>query len=222
MPEEETIYASLNELIIAGNREKALKAVEDALKVGLNPSDIIEKGMSPGMKEVGERFARYEIYLPEMMMAAEAWEWAMKALEPKLLEGGRQTRKVGKVVLGTVSGDIHSIGKDIVGAMLKMVGFEVYDLGINVPASHFVAKAEEVGADIIAASALMTTTMPQQKNIIDHLKARGVRSKYTVLVGGGSTTEDWSKQIEADGYGKTAGDAAQLALQAVTKEGAQL
>ena len=219
MSAKEAVYASLTEAIIGGDREKAVKVVEEAFKEGLSASDIVEKGMSPGMKEVGERFARYEIYLPEMMMAAEAWEWAMKLLEPKLLAGGKETKKAGKVVLGTVAGDIHSIGKDIVGAMLKMVGFEVYDLGINVPASHFVTKAEEVGADVIAASALMSTTMPQQKNIIDHLKARGVRSKYTVLVGGGSTTEDWSKQIGADGYGKTAGDATALALQAVAKKG---
>ena len=221
MPDKEMVYAGLRQVIIAGDREKALKVVEEALRGGFSASEIIEKGMSPGMKEVGERFARYEIYLPEMMMAAEAWEWAMKVLEPKLLEGGKETKKVGRVVLGTVAGDIHSIGKDIVGAMLKMVGFEVYDLGMNVPASHFVTKAEEVGADVIAASALMSTTMPQQKNIIDHLEARGIRSKYIVLVGGGSTTEDWSKQIGADGYGKTAGDATALALKAITKKGAQ-
>jgi len=218
MPGEEAVYEQLKEAIIAGDREKTLKAVEAALEGGVSASDIIEKGMSPGMKEVGERFARYEIYLPEMMMAAEAWEGAMKVLEPKLVEGGKVAKKVGKVVLGTVAGDIHSIGKNIVGAMLKMSGFEVYDLGIDVPASHFVTKAEEVGADVIAASALMSTTMSQQKNIIDHLKARGVREKYAVLVGGGSTTEDWAKQIGADGYGKTAGDAAALALQAVARK----
>jgi len=221
MPGKEAVYAGLKEAIVTGDREKTLKAVDAALKGGVSASDIIEKGMSPGMREVGEKFARYEIYLPEMMMAAEAWEGAMKMLEPKLVEGGKERQKVGKVVLGTVAGDIHSIGKNIVGAMLKMSGFEVYDLGIDVPASHFVTKAEEVGADVIAASALMSTTMPQQKNIIDHLKARGVRGKYVVLVGGGSTTEEWAKQVEADGYGKTAGDAAALALKAVSKKGAR-
>jgi corrinoid protein of di/trimethylamine methyltransferase len=221
MPGKEAVYEQLKEAIIAGDREKTLKAVDAALKGGVSASDVIEKGMSPGMREVGEKFARYEIYLPEMMMAAEAWEGAMKVLEPKLVEGGKVAKKVGKVVLGTVAGDIHSIGKNIVGAMLKMSGFEVYDLGIDVPASHFVTKAEEVGADVIAASALMSTTMPQQKNIIDHLKARGVREKYAVLVGGGSTTEDWAKQVGADGYGKTAGDATALAMQMVSKKGAK-
>jgi trimethylamine corrinoid protein len=193
--------------------------VDAALKQGVSPSDIIDKGMALGMKEVGERFARYEIYLPEMMMAAEAWEGAMKVLEPKLSESGAAARKVGKVVLGTVAGDIHSIGKNIVGAMLKMSGFEVFDLGIDVPASHFVTKAEEVGADVIAASALMSTTMPQQKNIIEHLNARGVRAKYAFLVGGGSTTQEWADQIGADGYGRTAGDATAMALKTVAKKG---
>jgi len=214
---KEAIFESLKSAIIDGDRDKTLAAVDAGLKQGVSPSDIIEKGMSPGMKEVGERFARYEIYLPEMMMAAEAWEGAMKVLEPKMAGGA--SKKVGKVVLGTVAGDIHSIGKNIVGAMLKMSGFEVFDLGIDVPASHFVTKAEEVGADVIAASALMSTTMPQQKNIIEHLNARGVRAKYAFFVGGGSTTQEWADQIGADGYGRTAGDATALALRAVAKKG---
>jgi len=218
MPKE-AIFEKLKEAIISGDRDRTLVMVEEASCEGISPSDIIEKGMSLGMKEVGERFARYEIYLPEMMMAAEAWEGAMKVLEPKILEAGGERKRVGRVVLGTVAGDIHSIGKNIVGAMLKMSGFEVYDLGVDVPASAFVLKAEEIGADIIAASALMSTTIPQQKNIIDHLKARAVREKYTVLVGGGSTTQEWADSIGADGYGKTAGDAAALALKAVEKKG---
>jgi trimethylamine corrinoid protein len=215
---KESTYQRLSEAIIAGDKDKLLAAVDGALKQGVAPSDIIDKGMSPGMKEVGERFARYEIYLPEMMMAAEAWESAMKALEPKLLESGVKQRQVGKVVLGTVKGDIHSIGKNIVGAMLKMSGFVVVDLGVDVPASTFVTKAEEVGADIIAASALMSTTIPQQKSIIDHLEARGIRKKYAVLVGGGSTSQEWANSIGADGYGRTAGDATALALKAVSKK----
>ncbi len=212
----ESYYEQLGGAIIAGDKDKLLIAVEEALQKGMTPSDIIENGMALGMREVGERFARYEIYLPEMMLAAEAWENAMKLLEPKLLEVGAARKVVGRVVLGTVRGDVHSIGKNIVGAMLKMSGFEVFDLGVDVAASAFVAKAEEVGADIIAASALMSTTIPQQKNIIEHLKARGVRNEYCVLVGGGSTSQDWADKIGADGYGRTAGDAAALALKAVS------
>lgn len=211
-------FEQLNAAIIAGDKDSLQKAIDDALSEGVSPSDIIEQGMSPGMKEVGERFARYEIYLPEMMMSAEAWESAMKVLEPKLLATGAERKKVGRVVLGTVRGDVHSIGKNIVGAMLKMNGFEVFDLGADVAASAFVTKAEEVGANIIAASALMSTTTPQQKEIIEHLEARGVRDKYCVLVGGGSTSQEWADSIGADGYGRTAGDAAALALKALSKK----
>ncbi len=212
----ESTYKRLSAAIIAGDTDKLLAAVEDALREGVTASEIIERGMSLGMNEVGERFARYEIYLPEMMMAAEAWEQAMKALEPKLLAAGAERKKVGRVVIGTVKGDIHSLGKNIVAAMLKMSGFEVFDLGVEVAASAFVMKAEEVGADILAASALMSTTTPQQKEIIEHLKARGVRNKYCVLVGGGSTSQEWADSIGADGYGRTAGDAVALALKAVS------
>ena len=212
----ESIYQRLGAAIITGDKDKLLVAVEDALREGVTASEIIERGMSPGMKEVGERFTRYEIYLPEMMMAAEAWEQAMKVLEPKLLAAGAERKKVGRVVIGTVKGDIHSIGKNIVAAMLKMSGFEVFDLGVDVAASAFVMKAEEVGADILAASALMSSTTPQQKEIIEHLKARGTRDKYCVLVGGGSTSQEWADSIGADGYGRTAGDAVALALKAVS------
>ena len=214
---KEPTYGQLSAAIIAGNKQELLDTVEAALKEGIAPSDIIEKGMSPGMKEVGEQFSRYEIYLPEMMMAAEAWERGMKALEPKLLAAGVEHKKVGRVIIGTVSGDIHSIGKNIVAAMLKMNGFEVFDLGIDVTASAFVIKAEAVSADIIAVSALMSTTIPQQKNIIEHLEARGVRNKYCFLVGGGSTSQEWADSIGADGYGRTAGDAVSLALKVMSQ-----
>jgi len=218
MPNE-AIYERLKATIVAGDKDKLLLAVEDALREGLTPIDIVDKGLSPGMREVGDKFASYEIYLPEMMMSAEAWEHVMKVLEPKIMEMGGEYKKIGRVVAGTVHGDIHSIGKNIVVAMLKMSGFEVFDLGIDVSASAFVAKAQEINADIIAASALMATTLPQQKNIIEHLEARGTRDKYCVLVGGGCTTQDWADSIGADGYGKTAGDAVALALKAVSHKG---
>ncbi len=215
MPNE-SIFERLSAAIIAGDKDKLSVAIEDALREGVTLTDIIDRGLSSGMKEVGERFARYEVYLPEMMMAAEAWEHAMKVLEPKLLDAGVEHKKMGRVVIGTVRSDIHSLGKNIVAAMLKMSGFEVFDLGIDVAASAFINKAQEVSADIIAASALMATTMPQQKNIIEYLKARGERDKYCILVGGGCTTQEWADSIGADGYGKTAVDAVALALKAVS------
>jgi len=214
----ESTYEQLSAAIIAGDQDKLLATIEDALREGITPSDIIELGMHPGMKEIGERFSRYEVFLPEMMMAAVAWEAAMKILEPKLLAAGIERKKIGRAVIGTVKSDIHSIGKNMVGAVLKMNGFEVFDLGIDVTASDFVAKAEEVSADIIAASALMSTTVLQQKSIIEHLNARGIRDRYRVLVGGGGTSQEWADSIGADGYGRTAGDAASLALKVITEK----
>lgn len=218
---DKAIYQWLSVAIIEGDKDNLFAAVEDALHEGITPTDIIDKGLTPGMREVGEKFARYEIYLPEMMMASEAWDHVMKVLEPKILEMGGKRKKVGRVVIGTVKGDIHSIGKNIVAAMLKTSGFEVFDIGIDIPASIFADKAQEVNADIIAVSALMATTMPQQKNIIEHLEARGERDKYYVMVGGGCTTQDWADTIGADGYGDTAGDAITLALEAVSQKGAK-
>jgi len=175
-------------------------------------------GLQPGMQEVGDKFRKYEIYLPEMMMAAEAFDHAMKVLEPRLASSGEARQKMGRVVLGTVQGDIHTLGKNIVATMLKLNGFEVHDLGVDVPASSFVKKAQEVQANVIAISALMTTTMGQQKSVIEHLKAGGIRDKYYVMIGGGCTTQAWADEIGADGYGQTAADATALALAAVRKE----
>ena len=215
---KENIYEQITAAVVAGDKTKSLALVKSALDEGNSPTDIIEKGMSPGMKQVGDMFARYEIFLPEMMMAADAFEQAMKPLEKELLASGDEQKKTGRVVIGSVRGDIHSIGKNIVAIMLKMNRFEVFDLGLDVPASTFVTKAEEVEADVIAASALMATTMPQQRTIIEHLQMRGERDKYYVLVGGGCTTQEWADSIGADGYGRTAADAVDLALKAISQK----
>ncbi len=217
---EESMRNRLRAGIVNGDDAQVVSAVKEALGAGMEPLDIIEAGLQPAMLEVGEMFRRYEVYLPEMMMAADAWEQAMKVLDPRLAAAGQTAKKPGRAVIGTVKGDIHSLGKNIVITMLKSSGFEVYDLGVDVPASAFVDKAEEVGARIIGVSALLTTTMPQQKSVIEHLEARGVRQKYFVMVGGGSTTQRWADEIGADGYGVTAGDAVSLALKAMKKEGA--
>ena len=217
MPDE-SAYARLSAAVVAGDREKVLAAVEAALDAGLSPLEVIENGLSPGMREIGERFARYEVFLPGLMLAAEAWERAMAVLEPRLRAAGEERRKAGTVVIGTVKDDVHSIGKNIVAAMLRMNGFEVADLGTDVVASRFLEKAEEVGADIVALSALMTTTMPGQKSVVEHMEARGVRDRYCVLVGGGCTTQGWADEIGADGWGRTASEAVDLALKAVSRK----
>ena len=183
--------------------------VRKGLDAQLQPSLLLNDGLVAGIREVGEQFRRGEVYLPEMMLAAEAWQQGMNLLEP-LMAGQPAQQAKGKVVIGTVKGDIHSLGKNIVTTLLKTAGFEVVDLGVDVPASKFVAKAVETHADIIAVCALMTTTMPQQKEVIEHLFAANKREDFFVMVGGACTTQEWAEQIKADAYGATAADAVSL------------
>jgi corrinoid protein of di/trimethylamine methyltransferase len=184
--------------------------VQNALDAGLPARTVLDDGLVAGIREVGEMFRRGEAFLPEMMLAAEAWQSGMDVLEP-LMAGQPQSKARGRVVIGTVKGDIHSLGKNIVSTMLKTAGFEVIDLGTDVPASRFVTTAVDSRADVIAACALMTTTMPQQREVIEHAVAVGKRGDFFVMVGGASTTKGWATEIGADGHGETAADAVSLA-----------
>jgi corrinoid protein of di/trimethylamine methyltransferase len=186
--------------------------VQQGLDGGLDPLAILDNGLVPGIRAVGEQFRRYEVYLPEMMMAADAWQDGMDLLEPLLDAAGKRGDAKGKVILGSVMGDVHSLGKNMVATMLQIAGFDVIDLGIDVSPAKFVEEAERTRADILALSALMTTTMPQQRDVIEYLKARGIRDEYCVIVGGGPTNSKWAEEIGADGYGQTAADAVNLAL----------
>jgi len=186
------------------------KLVQKGLDEGLPARVLLDDGLVAGIREVGEMFRRGEVFLPEMMLAAEAWQAGMDVLDP-LLAGQPQVEAKGHVVIGTVKGDIHSLGKNIVSTMLKTAGFELTDLGVDVSASRFVTAAIDGRADIIAVCALMTTTMPQQKEVIEHLVAAGKRKDFFVMVGGASTTQAWADQIGADGHGETAADAVALA-----------
>jgi len=212
MAGQDELLDKVRDLVISGNREGIGAVVEELLGAGVEPLAIMERALSPAMEEVGERFKRYEVYLPELMLAAEAWEEAMAVLEPRLAARGQAAQRVGRVVIGTVKGDVHSLGKDIVALMLRAGGFEVIDLGVNVPASTFVTEARRARADIIGASALMTTTMPQQKAVVDCLKDQGLRGEFKVIVGGGCTTQQWAAEIGADGYAETAAEGVTLAL----------
>jgi corrinoid protein of di/trimethylamine methyltransferase len=174
---------------------------EKAIQAGVEPGEIIE-ALTSVMREVGEQFGRMEIFLPEMMYAARAMQAVMKVLEPALQKTGVSTEKRGRVVIGAVEGDMHEIGKNIVITLLQAHGFEVHDLGSNVNALDFARKAEEVKADIIGLSALMTTTMPGQKEVIEILKAKGLRDKYHVAIGGAPVTQEWVKECGADSWGK--------------------
>jgi len=207
----------LGEAIVRGDKERSSRLVEKALGE-VDPLAVIQSGMMPAMEKVGDRFSSGEIFLPEMLMATEAWNEAMRLLKPKLLEAGESVAKIGTVVIGTVQSDVHEIGKNIVVTLLNTAGFEVHDLGVDIPASKFIGKAEEVNADIIAASAIMTTTMTYQRDILDHLIASGLRDKYIVLVGGGVVNQKWADEIGADGYGETAVEGVRLAKELLTRK----
>ena len=215
--ENKELFGKMTEAIIEGDSEELVRLVEQAIEK-VDPLEIVEKGMTPGMTDVGNKFGEGQVYLPELLMAAEAWEEAMKIIKPKLLEVGASMKKTGTVVVGTVQTDIHEIGKNILANLLTTAGFDVHDVGCDVPATKFLAKAEEVKADIIAASAIMSTTIPYQKDVIDLLESKGLRDKYIVLVGGGVVTQEWADKIGADGYGELASDGVETAKQLMLKK----
>jgi corrinoid protein of di/trimethylamine methyltransferase len=175
--------------------------------------DAINNGFVAGVNYVGDQFSRGMMFLPELVMAGEAMKAAVAVLEPELAKRGTQRKMLGKVVLCTVEGDIHEIGKTLVGTMLSATGFQVFDLGVDVPIMKVVEKAREVNADIVAMSALLTTTMVHQKDVIEALEDVGMRSKVKVMVGGAPVTQEWVKQIGADGYSEDAIGAARVAKQ---------
>jgi trimethylamine corrinoid protein len=201
--------SKLDQLVQAvdeGDDAQAAELAGAALDDGADAAALVAE-LSAGMRKVGDRFAAGEIFLPELMLAARAMQSAMGVLEPLLLASGGATEKRGVIVIGTVAGDVHEIGKDIAITMLRAAGFEVHDLGRDVNALEFVRRAEEVHADIIGASALMTTTMPAQKELVDILVVKGLRDKYHVILGGAPVTPEWVDEAGADSWGEDAGTA---------------
>ena len=195
-------------------RSKNVKAlVTEALEEGMDPKEILNDGLLSGMMIIGEKFKNNEVFVPEVLVAARAMNAGIAILEPKLIEIGNEP--VGKAVIGTVKGDLHDIGKNLVAMMIKGAGFEIYDCGVDVPAEAFVEKAEEVGADIIIMSALLTTTMPSMEDVINLLKEKGIRDKYVVMVGGAPVNESFANQIGADYYTPDAASCAEVAKNAV-------
>ncbi len=209
----EEILTEIRDAIIELDEAKTLEMVNTFLNKGLDAIEVISQAMSPAMIEVGKRFQNGDIFLPEVLMSAEIYQAAMNILQPKLLEARANLKLMGKVVIGTVKGDIHSIGKDLVAAMLKTAAFEVIDLGVDVPTFTFVEQAEKVGADIIALSALLTTTMPAQREVIEALEGQGLRNKFKVIVGGAPVSREWAEEINADACGENAVQAVRLARQ---------
>lgn len=216
--DKEAIFENLFNAIVDVDEEKARRSANELVKEKLDPLEGIEKGLSKGMEVTGERFEKLEIYLPELIMAGDVFNAAMEILEPEILARGKSVARKGTIVIGTAKGDIHEIGKDIVAMLLKTAGFEVYDLGKDVSTPTFLQEAEKVKADIIGVSALLTTTLLGQKDLIDLLKETGKRDRYMVMVGGGPTSQDWADKIGADGYGVTAKEAVSVALKLISKK----
>ena len=200
----EELLKAMAQSIIDGEDDVAADLAKQAVDAGMDPLEAITKGFMPGVNNVGDSFACGNVFLPELVMAGEAMKAAIAVLEPELKRMGTTREILGKVVLATVEGDIHEIGKSLVGTMLTAAGFEVYDLGVNVPAEKIMAKVEEVGADIVGLSALLTTTMVRQKEVIEAMDKKGMRNKTRVMVGGAPVTSDWVQKIEADGYSEDA------------------
>ncbi len=195
----EELFENLIRAVVEGEEEEAEELVRQALEQGVDPLACINEGLMKGIEEVGELFSNGTYFLPELIQGASAMKAALEILEPKLV-GKEQRKVVGKVVLGTVAGDQHEIGKTLVGTMLTANGFQVVDIGVDMKADDFVNAIEESGANIVGASALLTTTLLELKRLIDSITEAGLREKVKVMIGGAPVTQDFATDIGADGY----------------------
>jgi dimethylamine corrinoid protein len=194
----------LREAILSYDAEAALRIAKDAIKAEVDPIEAIENGIAAGIREVGEKFQRFEVFLPHLVMASDATTEAMKVLVEAVPKDRVGAVKRGRIVVGTVEGDLHDLGKNVVVMMLKAAGFEVFDLGKDVQTNVLVERAQDLDADLIAVSSLMTTTRPYQRELVEELDRLGLRTRFKVLVGGGPVTKEWAEEIGADGYGRDA------------------
>lgn len=199
----------LHDAVLTGDAKTAKSVTEQALAEGVAPLKLVQEYMVPAMGEVGRRFECNEYFVPELLLSARAMKAALELIRPLLIASGAQP--VGRVALGTVKGDLHDIGKNLVGAMLEGGGYEVMDLGVNVTPEQFVSAVKEKGANIVAMSALLTTTMPAMRTTVDALKNAGVREKVKILVGGAPITQRYAEEIGADGFAESAAGAVPLA-----------
>lgn len=207
----EELFKQMAQAVIDGDDDEAVALAQQALAQGVDPLEAINKGYTAGMDVVGELYSTGDYFLPDLILGGEAMKAALATLEPALKASGQAREVLGIVVLGSVKGDIHEIGKSLVGSMLSANGFEVYDLGIDIEADEFVTKAREHNADIVALSALLTTTMLHQRDVIELLAEAGFRDRVKVMVGGSPVTQGWADQIGADGFAEDAAGAVVVA-----------
>ena len=198
---KDAIFEEIRDSVLSMDPDDLMDTVRKALSRGIDPISIVDDGLARGLRVVGRKFEEGEFFLIELVTAAEAAQRVIKEiLQPEIGKRKAKRRSLGKIVLGTVEGDIHNIGKNIVGAMLFAAGFEVYDLGVDVPVAEFVKRAREVDADVVGASALLSTTRLVQKDIVQALVEEGIREKVKLIFGGAPVTEEWVEEIGGDGY----------------------
>ncbi|KYH39426.1 MAG: Trimethylamine methyltransferase corrinoid protein [Candidatus Bathyarchaeota archaeon B23] len=213
--EKEELLRRMEEAVKAYDDEEARRLAEEAVGMGLDPVEALEEGLAKGLREVGDRFGRGEAFITELIAAAQAMEAGAEILNREIERRGAAREALGRFLIGTVEGDIHSIGKNIVATMLKAAGFEVVDIGVDVPTEAFVEKVRELKPDILGLSALMTTTMVKQKEVVEALKTAGLRDQVKIIIGGAPVTPDWAREIEADAVGLDAASAVEAALRLI-------
>jgi len=209
--EKRQILEKMRDAVVDKDVEGVIKVVKEGISIGIDPLDAIQRGLIQGMKIVGEKWGKGEFFLADVICAADSVNNGMKLLNEKIKESGREVPKKGSIVIGTVFGDIHSIGKDLLATMLKVSGFEIHDLGTDVHPMKFVEKAQDIKADIIAISCLLSPSLYYQRDVITYLKDMGIKDKIRVMIGGGAVTQDWVKEIGADGYANEAQHATEVA-----------
>jgi len=212
----EEILKNIADSLVNGEPDDTVKYTQQALDSGMEPMQVIREGLMVGMNIVGDYFAKGDYFLPDLIIAAEGMKRAMELLEPELVKREQRLETPGVVVIGTVKGDIHEIGKSLVATMLSANGFKVYDLGVDVPTENFIAKVQETHADILGLSALLTTTMVVQREVIQALVQANMRQQVKVMVGGAPVSQSWAQEIGADGYAEDAMGAVKLARMLVS------
>ena len=213
---EEQIFQEMAQAVIDGLPDKARELAEAALRAEIDPLEAIDRGFKPGMDVVGDGFANGELFIPDLMMSGEAMKAAIAALEPEMMRRKTQRQVLGRVVIGTVQGDIHEIGKTLVATMLAANGFEVHDLGVDVSSQEFIDKVREVDANVVGLSALLTTTIFNQEQVILSLEEAGLRDQVKVIIGGVPASPEWADEIGADAYAENATEAVAVVKQLVS------